>query len=218
MVSISESNSKMGNIPSFSLLPCVTCREDAPCKNGCYAVRISKLRPLVSKTYFDNTQMAQSNLDSVKNAIEGWIAYRHPQFFRIHVAGDFFSLAYFNMWLTIARRNPDTLFFTFTKQWPIIREWASTHRVLPSNMSIILSAWIPVGDPSVWMPQEDLMRSFPCAWIVRENRMEEDVRAIASAIPFKRMKKIQKCEGHCETCGRCCHLRKVNGDVLFYYH
>lgn len=34
---------------------------------------------------------------------------------RVHVSGDFFSQAYFNAWQTVARNNPDRLFYAYTK-------------------------------------------------------------------------------------------------------
>lgn len=39
---------------------------------------------------------------------------------RIHVAGDFFSLAYLDAWLDVARSRPDVLFYFYTKS---IRHW-----------------------------------------------------------------------------------------------
>lgn len=35
-LNISEGNSKMDAIPSFSLPPVITCRPDAPCRKECY--------------------------------------------------------------------------------------------------------------------------------------------------------------------------------------
>ncbi len=41
---------------------------------------------------------------------------------RVHVAGDFFSLAYLDAWLEVARRRPDTLFYFYTKS---VRHWVA---------------------------------------------------------------------------------------------
>ena len=37
---------------------------------------------------------------------------------RLHVAGDFFSQAYFDAWLTVARNHPDRIFYAYTKSLP----------------------------------------------------------------------------------------------------
>lgn len=39
---------------------------------------------------------------------------------RVHVSGDFFSLAYLDAWLEVARRRPSTLFYFYTKS---VRHW-----------------------------------------------------------------------------------------------
>ena len=35
---------------------------------------------------------------------------------RIHVTGDFFSRSYLNMWIEIIKANPETTFWTYTKE------------------------------------------------------------------------------------------------------
>ncbi len=37
---------------------------------------------------------------------------------RVHVAGDFFSQAYFDAWLAVARERPRTVFYAYTKALP----------------------------------------------------------------------------------------------------
>jgi len=34
---------------------------------------------------------------------------------RIHVSGDFFNMKYFNAWCSVALRNPNILFYAYTK-------------------------------------------------------------------------------------------------------
>lgn len=50
------------------------------------------------------------------------IAYNLPKAdtIRIHVSGDFFSLAYLDAWLDVARRRPDVRFYFYTKS---VRYW-----------------------------------------------------------------------------------------------
>lgn len=58
---------------------------------------------------------------------------------RIHVAGDFFSPAYFEAWAIVASQNPSILFYAYTKSIPywvrLQAEWGG----LPSNFVLTAS-------------------------------------------------------------------------------
>ncbi len=53
---------------------------------------------------------------------------------RIHDSGDFFSRAYYRMWLEVAERCPDLIFYAYTKSIPFL-EW-DAH---PKNFSVVQS-------------------------------------------------------------------------------
>ena len=55
---------------------------------------------------------------------------------RIHASGDFFSLAYFDAWLAVARAFPDRLFYAYTKALPL---WTKRLEVIPSNFILTAS-------------------------------------------------------------------------------
>lgn len=55
---------------------------------------------------------------------------------RIHVAGDFFSQAYFDAWMTVARSNPDRLFYGYTKS---LKYWIRRIEDLPENLVLTAS-------------------------------------------------------------------------------
>ena len=52
---------------------------------------------------------------------------------RVHVGGDFFSLAYFDAWLETARRNPTKLFYAYTKS---LNFWVARLDAIPSNFKL----------------------------------------------------------------------------------
>jgi hypothetical protein len=52
---------------------------------------------------------------------------------RIHVSGDFFSQAYFDAWLEVARRNPETLFYAYTKS---LKFWVERMNEIPKNLKL----------------------------------------------------------------------------------
>jgi hypothetical protein len=54
---------------------------------------------------------------------------------RIHVAGDFFNIKYFQAWLDVARNNTNVLFYAYTKALPF---WIKCQDEIPTN--VILTA------------------------------------------------------------------------------
>lgn len=55
---------------------------------------------------------------------------------RIHIAGDFFSQLYFDSWVVVAKRNPDVLFYAYTKSIPY---WLRRLHKIPSNLILTAS-------------------------------------------------------------------------------
>ena len=55
---------------------------------------------------------------------------------RLHVAGDFFNLAYFKAWVEVARLHPDRLFYAYTKSLPF---WIETRAAIPENFILTAS-------------------------------------------------------------------------------
>lgn len=56
---------------------------------------------------------------------------------RIHESGDFFTLNYFSAWVTVARANPDLIFYAYSKNLPMILEFGLEN--LPENFFITAS-------------------------------------------------------------------------------
>lgn len=210
MISISMSNTKMGCVPSFSLMPIVTCNKSMPCTNKwCYAIKIARLRKTVAKAWRNNTTICQHDLGLFKGQMIGWLSMYQPQAFRIHVGGDFFSVKYLLAWCEIAERFPKVKFFAFTKQYNVLRS-ISPHYI-PKNLSIILSAWLP-SESENWLPPKDLRKRFPVAWVInKDGSMADKVAKYLS-------KKNDVCLGNCETCGLCFKRKKKDGDIVFYKH
>jgi hypothetical protein len=55
---------------------------------------------------------------------------------RVHVGGDFFNQRYFNAWMEVARLNPNTTFYAYTKSIPY---WVSNLGKIPSNFVLTAS-------------------------------------------------------------------------------
>ena len=81
------------------------------CVNGHY-----KRRQSVKNSLANKTELAREHMDFLKRAILAQIKADNIKFVRIHVTGDFFSRAYLNTWIEIIKANPDTTFWTYTKE------------------------------------------------------------------------------------------------------
>lgn len=55
---------------------------------------------------------------------------------RIHSAGDYFSQDYFDAWLSVAKLNPDILFYSYTKALPY---WVNRISMIPDNFILTAS-------------------------------------------------------------------------------
>jgi hypothetical protein len=52
---------------------------------------------------------------------------------RVHVAGDFFSEAYFNAWMNVARQRPEVIFYAYTKS---VNTWVRWVFNVPNNFKL----------------------------------------------------------------------------------
>ena len=55
---------------------------------------------------------------------------------RVHVGGDFFSQAYFDAWVNVAKRMPDVIFYAYTKSLPY---WIARLDSIPDNLILTAS-------------------------------------------------------------------------------
>ena len=204
---ISTTNSKLGCIPSFNLLPGITCSPES-CRHclreGCYAVKnLFRCGYNVDKNstfsaWAENTRLAFDDLPRLEKELTQYLegVKNTIKLFRIHSSGDFFSIDYAMMWLRIARHFPGIRFLAFTKQWGVVREIPFYE--LP-NFSLVLSGWTGIAIP------DDLREKYACAWCDdgQETRIPDDAML---------------CPGGCESCGMCWYLKELNRDTKFIKH
>lgn len=200
-----RSNSKLEDIPAWNLAPGITCSAPA-CSHclmdGCYAVKNALCHGYnidtnsCLKAWAENTALAVNHPDILEFLLDRWLARKNPPTFRIHSAGDFFSVDYAEMWKRLAEKHPQTRFLAFTKQFDIIR---SVPFYTVPNFELVLSGWTGVIIP------EDLRTHYRCAWCNdgTENRIPAD------AI---------RCPGNCNKCRCCWNLSRLGKDSYFDKH
>lgn len=197
-VKISNSNSKMGNIPSVSLPSVVTCRE-CDCQTKCYARKLERLRPAVRNAYRHNLEVLNNDPETYWREVEAAIML--TRFFRFHVSGDIPDSAYLDKMAEIAERNEHCQILCFTKKYEIVNNHISDNWGLPDNLHIILSAWdnLPLDNPY----------NLPVAYVrFRDGHTDAPDNAV-------------NCSGNCSECastdGGCWNL-KVGEAVVFNEH
>ena len=204
---ISTTNSKLKSIPSFNLLPGITCSKEScgHClREGCYAVKnafrcgYNYDKNSTLRAWSENTWQAMHELPELYVSLYDWLAkHRNTiKLFRVHSSGDFFSVDYALMWFALGKAFPEIRFLAFTKQWDVIRQVAFYN--LP-NFSVVLSGWTGIAIP------DDLRKYYRCAWCDDgiENRIPDDA---------------MECPGDCEQCGLCWYLNEIGRDTKFTKH
>lgn len=131
---LKHGNTKIGLVWQLSMLPreisytftvngkehtvCGTCLSTCRDKDGkitCYACAGHFQRHTVRASLGVNTWFARYALDFMRRAIMAQIAADKIEICRVHVAGDFFSIEYAEMWKGIAESYPAVCFWTYTK-------------------------------------------------------------------------------------------------------
>lgn len=114
-MSVSSGNQKIGKIGNYSLLPGITCPWLTKACEKCYAQKANRAYPSAHNSWSGNTfKPIKERIQDVRE----WL-WDHPRarHFRIHVAGDFDSLAYVREWELLILEFPTVNFLAFTRCW-----------------------------------------------------------------------------------------------------
>lgn len=100
----------------------------------CFSASQEALFPSVynlRKSNFDNLRKSENMADDLQSYLP-----KNAGVIRIHVAGDFFSPAYFQAWVETAKNNPTVLFYTYTKS---LSYWIANRETIPINFILTAS-------------------------------------------------------------------------------
>lgn len=193
-LSISNGNMKMGQIPSVSLPPGLSCPPKIPCFKDCYANK-GYLIP-ARQAWTRNMMIYQEEPETYFIQLAEFLSSHRlsVRFFRFHIGGDFPDLGYIEHCINIAQAFKEVNFLAFTKCYGMISAFS-----FPSNFTVIASAW-----PGLPMPRK-IKKKFRIAWM----QNGEEKRIPKSAI---------LCPGYCDACGMCWQIEKIGKDVVFHKH
>lgn len=199
---ISTTISKLGDkIPSFNLPPVITCRSDAPCKTGCYAVRGRYLYKNVQTSLFENLNDFKTDSDKLFNDIIKYINNDDIiyKFFRWFSSGDIINEKFFKGMIKVAKICKNTNFLCFTKKFDIVNNYLKSDKKIPRNLKIVFSGWdedFIVDNPF----------NLPTTYVYFKGESNNHIPEYA----------IQ-CTGDCRSCKACWSLKKGQS-VYFIKH
>jgi hypothetical protein len=199
-VIISSGNNELMKIPNLSLMPGKTCPgEVAECKY-CTAKGVLHYSTWSEVRWTVNTFYARNLIERFKMDVMCQIYLARPQYFRIHVGGDFFSQEYLDAWFAICRDRKDVRFLAFTKSFEL------DYSNKPENFQAIWSVFpstdfnkVPKG-PRAWTEFDEIKLYYPPG---------PTYNMAANAF---------RCVGGCESCGMCFYADQNRMDVRFQAH
>mgnify|MGYP003132011014 FL=1 len=153
LLKISPSNAKIG-YESLSLLSGHSCPFALDClakvdlttfkiidgkdaEFRCFSATAEAAFPSVRRQRQHNFDELR-NCDTVEEMVELLTMSIRPSYapFRIHVGGEFFNQKYFDAWIEYAKRNPQRIFYAYTKSLPY---WVARIDSIPANLSLTAS-------------------------------------------------------------------------------
>ena len=177
---ISTGISKLGDSIACVNLPVgETCRKDAPCSWGCYALRGNFAFNNVKASLRNNLKAYEDNPKNFFGVIDAALTVIPYRYFRWHSSGDIPDQQYLELMCKLARKHRFTEFLCFTKKYEVVNEYFSKKRK-PSNLVLVLSNW------GTWECENP--HNFPTSWV----RMDD----MECGIP----ESAKKCTGYCGKC------------------
>lgn len=146
-MAISTGNRKIGRVMNVSLPPIATCANCRECMHYCYDVKACLQYPdTVIDARVRNLPILLKDREEYFSRIDAAMARRRKnKYFRWHVAGDIIDIDYFNRMINNARRHPNFVIWTYTKNYAVVNTWIAanggTRDALPANLHIMFSEW-----------------------------------------------------------------------------
>ena len=150
---ISAGNRKIGRVMNVSLPPILSCANCAGCSKLCYDIKACMQYPnTVIDARMRNYSILTRDRDEYFRRIDAAMSRRRTnKYFRWHVAGDIVDRDYFDRMVENARRHPDFVIWTYTKNYRVVNHWCAEHgrENIPANFSVMFSEWrgMPMENP-----------------------------------------------------------------------
>lgn len=165
---ITAGNKKIGHTPNFSLPAYFACPGQAKktcgnCHNKafCYAFKDYRY-PTVTACRFINWYLARNKPEDLKRQmvdfIDKYYAKHGHFYFRLHESGDFYSVEYLDLIISVANDCCGKVtFYTYSKSFDVLLKRADS---IPDNLKILISEWDGLDVPP------DLYKHFSSASVI----------------------------------------------------
>ena len=103
----------------------------------CFMASAEARSPSLRELVWHNLGLIKDSLVDGVDACADLICESLPNKFdimRVHVGGDYFSKKYLQAWIEVAKRNPDKIFYSYSKSLHLFKEFA-----LPENLVLTAS-------------------------------------------------------------------------------
>lgn len=140
-IHLTNKNSKTGIAVLNFAFPLCTCREDAPCKEKCYANKGPQIISNVQAAYYRNFRLMNENMQDVFEQILFEVKHSGLSYVRYFDSGDIPNYEFMIGMFDIAKKLPDVKFMAFTKKYELINKYLLEKNKIPDNFNIVFSAW-----------------------------------------------------------------------------
>ena len=103
----------------------------------CFAASAEATYPSLRNMVWRNFELIKATLKNSVDACADLICESLPKKFdimRVHVGGDYFNAKYLQAWIEVAKRNPDKIFYSYSKSLHFFKQFA-----LPENLVLTAS-------------------------------------------------------------------------------
>ena len=122
-IRVSEKNTKLGKIASFSLPSITACiAATEKCKEICYAEKLERIYKNTKKAYEINLAAISQKefVETLVQKITKLTTKKKPiKTFRWQVSGDIINLQYLYNMETVMKKFPNVTFYAYTRNWTI---------------------------------------------------------------------------------------------------
>ena len=140
-ISMANNNSKTGKACLNIAFPVCTCRNDAPCKEVCYACKGCQQFANVQAAYYRNLRLYFDNPDNFFEQVYCKVKFAGLPKVRLFDSGDFPDYDFLVRLVDLCNKTKDVKYMAFTKKYDLVNKYIDENGDLPANLNIMFSAW-----------------------------------------------------------------------------
>jgi hypothetical protein len=140
-ISMANNNSKTGKACLNIAFPVCTCRNDAPCKEVCYACKGCQQFANVQGAYYRNLRLYFDDPDNFFEQVYCKVKFAGLPKVRLFDSGDFPDYDFLVRLVDLCNKTKDVKYMAFTKKYDLVNKYIDENGDLPANLNIMFSAW-----------------------------------------------------------------------------